>query len=77
MGEGCTYFLYTKKHTQTYASYPAMDISCIYNFKERDVDLEVEGMRYYTDASRAANILDPPHSRGGDLEIEGEVNVSL
>ena len=34
-------------------------------------------MRYYIDASRAANILDPPDSRGGDLEIEGEVNVSL
>ena len=30
-------------------------------------------MRYYTDASRAANILDPLHSRGGDLEIESEV----
>ena len=32
-------------------------------------------MRYYTDASLAANILDPPDSRGGDLEIEGEVSV--
>ena len=38
--------LYTKKHIQTYASYPAMDISCIYDFKERGVDLEVEGVRY-------------------------------
>ena len=27
--EGCTYWLNTKKHTQTYASYPAMDISCM------------------------------------------------
>ena len=27
--EGCTYVLYMKKHTQTYASYPAMDISCM------------------------------------------------
>ena len=36
--------LYMKKHTQTYASYPAMDISCM--TKERGVDLEVEGVRY-------------------------------
>ena len=37
--------LYTKKHIQTYASYSAMDISCITS-KERGVDLEVEDMRY-------------------------------
>ena len=37
--------LYTKKHIQKYASYPAMDISCITS-KERGVDLEVEGVRY-------------------------------
>ena len=36
--------LYTKKHTQTYASYPAMDISYTYDFKECGVDLEVEGV---------------------------------
>ena len=34
--------LYMNKHTQTYASYPAMDISLY----ERGVDLEVEGVRY-------------------------------
>ena len=33
--------LYAKKHTQTYASYPVM-----YDFKERVVDLEVEGVHY-------------------------------
>ena len=33
--------LYMKKHTQTYATYPAMDITY-----ERGVDLEVEGVRY-------------------------------
>ena len=39
--------IYMKKHTQTYASYPAMDISCMtIDFKERGVDLEVEGVRY-------------------------------
>ena len=37
--------LYTKKHIQTYASYPAIDISC-FTSKERGVDLEVEGVRY-------------------------------
>ena len=46
--------------------------------KRRDVDLEVEGVRaLYRDASRAAYVLGPPPSRGGDLEIEGRVNVSL
>ena len=37
--------LYMKKHTQTYASYRAMDISCMTS-KERGIDLEVEGVRY-------------------------------
>ena len=31
----------------------------------------------YRDASRAAYVLDPPPARGGDLEQEGGVNVSL
>ena len=31
----------------------------------------------YTDASRAAYVLEPLPSRGGDLELEGGVNVSL
>ena len=31
----------------------------------------------YIDASRAAYVLGPPPSRGGDLELEGGVNVSL
>ena len=56
--------LYTKKHIQTYVSYPAMDISCITS-KERGVELELEGVRYnYRDASRTAYILGPPPSRG-------------
>ena len=38
--------LYTKKHTQTYASYPAMDISCMTSRSVVYVDLEVEGVRY-------------------------------
>ena len=57
-------------------------ISCgghqLYDFKEHGVDLEVEGMRHnYRDASRAAYVLGPPPSRGGDLALEGGVNVSL
>ena len=37
--------LYMKKHTQTYASYPAMDISCMTS-RRCGVDVEVEGVRY-------------------------------
>ena len=50
----------------------------LYYFKELGVDLEVEGVCYNNrDASRTANVLGPPPSRGGDLELEGGVNVSL
>ena len=35
------------------------------------------GRALYRDASRAAYVLGPPSSRGGDLELEGGVNVSL
>ena len=35
------------------------------------------GHALYRDASRAAYVLGPPPSRGGDLELEGRVNVSL
>ena len=58
-------------------------ISCdghqLYDFKERGVDLEVEGVRYI-EMHRGPNtyyVLGPPPSRGGDLELEGGVNVSL
>ena len=68
--------LYMKKHTQTYASYPAMDISCMHDFKERGADLEVEGVRYIEmHHGPAAYVLGPPPSRGGDLELEGGVNA--
>ena len=42
-------------------------------FKGRGVDLQVGGVRYIEMHHR----LGPPHSRGGDLELEGGVNVSL
>ena len=56
--------LYMNKHTQTYASYPAMDI----RLYERGVDLEVEGVRYIEmHRGQAAYVLGPPPSRGRDL----------
>ena len=62
--------LYMKKHTQTYASYPAMDISCM----SVVYDLEVEGVRYIEmHRGPAAYILGPPPSRSRDLELEGGV----
>ena len=70
--------LYTKKHIQTYVRFISCDGHQLYYFKECGVDLEVEGVRYnYRDALRAAYVLGPPPSRGGDLELEGGVNVSL
>ena len=50
----------------------------LYDFKERGVDLEVEGLRYIEMHRRpAAYVLGLPPSRGGDLELAGGVNVSL
>ena len=70
--------LYMKMHTQTYASYPAMDISCMscdgHQLYERGVDLEVEGVRYIEmHRGPAAYVLGPPPSRSRDLELEGGV----
>ena len=41
------------------------------------VNLEEEGVCYYRDASSAGNVLGPPPSMGGDLELEGGFKVSL
>ena len=50
----------------------------MYAFEGQGVDLEVKGVCLnYRDASRAANVLDQPPAKGGDLELEGGVNVSL
>ena len=43
--KGCT-VLYAKKHTHTNVSFISCDGLQLYDFKERDVDLEVEGVRY-------------------------------
>ena len=61
--------IYTKS-TQTNASYPEMDISCMPSRGNR-VDLEVEDVRFIDMHRR------PHPSRGGDLELEGGINVSL
>ena len=51
--------LYMKKHTQTYASYPANG----HQLYELGVDFEVEGVRYiYRDASRAGRLRTGPAS---------------
>ena len=64
--------LYMKKHTQTYASYPAMDISCM--SVVLPCSLEVEGVRYIEiHRGPAAYALGPPPSRSRDLELEGGV----
>ena len=63
--------LYMKKHTQTYASYPAMD-----QLYERGVDLKVEGVHYIEmHRGPATYVLGPPPSRGRDLKLEGGVNA--
>ena len=57
-------------------------ISCdghpLYAFKGLGVDLEVEGVHYIEmHRGPAAHVLGPHPSRGGDLELEVRVNVSL
>ena len=42
------------------------------------IDIEVEGMHYIEmHRGPATYVMGPPPSRGGDLELEGRVNVSL
>ena len=74
--KGCTCFIHEEAHTNE--RFISCDGHQLYDFKERGVDLEVEGMHYIDrDALRATYVLGPPPSRGGDLELEGGVNVSL
>ena len=57
-------------------------ISCdghqLYDFKERGVDLELKAVRYIEmhRGSHKCALYVPP-TKGGDLELEGKVNVSL
>ena len=69
---------YTRKSTHKNERF----ISCaghqLSAFKGHGVDLEVEGVRYIEmHHGPAAHVLGLPPSRGGDLELEGGVNVSL
>ena len=69
--------LYMKKHTNV--RFISCDGHQLYDFKERGVDLEVEGV-HYIEMHRGPHmyyVLGLPPSRGGDLELEGGVNVSL
>ena len=73
--KGYTCFIHEGAHTNE--RFISCDGHQLHAFKGRGVELEVEGVRYNRDASRAAYVLGPPPSRGGDLELEGGVNVSL
>ena len=58
-------------------SYPAMDISCMPSRGGVGCRSRSRGHALYRDASRAANVLCLPPTRGGDLELEGGDNVYL
>ena len=69
------------------ASYPAMAhtnerfISCdghqLYCLQGAGCRCRSRGHALYRDASQTTYVLGPPPSRGGDLKLEGGVNVSL
>ena len=66
--------LYMKKHTNV--CFISCDGHQLYDFKERGVDLEVEGVRYIEmQHGPATYVLGPPPSRGGYLELESGVNA--
>ena len=66
--------LYMKKHT--IVRFISCDGHQLYDFKERRVDLKVEGVHYIEmHRGQAAYELDPPPSRDGYLELEGGVNA--
>ena len=70
--EGCTYcFIHEEAHTNV------RFISCDgHQLYEHGVDHEVEGVRYIEmHRGPAAYVLDPPPSRGRNLELEGGVNA--
>ena len=73
--KGCTCFIHEEAHTNN--PFISCDGHKLYAFKGRGVDLEVKGVRYIEMHYKASCVLDPPPSRGGDLELEGGVNVSL
>ena len=67
-------FIHEEAHTNV--RFISCDGHQLYDFKERGLDLEVEGMRYIEmHRGPAAYVLGPPPSRGGELELEGGVNA--
>ena len=74
--KGCTCFIHEEAYTNE--RFISCDRHQLYAFKGRGVDLEVEGVHYIEmHRGPAAHVLGLPPSRGGDLELEGGVNVSL
>ena len=70
--EGCTYGL-IHEEADTNVHFISCDGHQLY---EHGVDLEVEGVHYIEMHCRLATyVLDPPPSRGTDLELEGGVNA--
>ena len=74
--EGLHIIFYISEEAHTNERFIFCDGHQPYAFKGRGVDLEVKGVHYYRDASRVTYVLGSPPSRGGDLELEGGVNVS-
>ena len=68
-------FIHEEAHTNV--RFIFCDGHQLYDFKERGVDLEVEGMHYIEMHCGPHTYWALPPSRGGDLELEGGVNVSL
>ena len=74
--KGCTCFIHEKAHKNE--RFISCDGYQLHAFKELGVDLEVVGVHYIEmHHGPVAHVLSPPPSRGGDLELEGGVNVSL
>ena len=71
--KGCTCFIREEAHTnERFIS--CTSAVCLQGAGCRS---RSRGRALYRDASWAAYMLGPPPSRGGDLELEGGVNVSL
>ena len=67
-------FIHEEAHTNV--CFISCDGHQLYDFKERGVDLEVDGVRYIEmHRGPGAYVLGLPPSRGGDLELEGGVNA--
>ena len=67
--------MFIHKEAHTNVRFISCDGHQLYDFKERGVDLEVEGVRYIEmHCGPATYVLGPPPSRG-DLKLEGRVNA--